>query len=102
MVILRFKDIKQTEKQELQSKLQDLRTELMKSNFQRTTRSVSNPGKVKEIRRTIAKILTSLKLRAIEKQRENQREKNTSQTNGQSKQSGKVVSKQPLGGVKQR
>ena len=60
MAILRYKEIKDISSQELRSKLQDLRKELMKVNFQRTTKAVSNPGRVKEIKRSVARILTAI------------------------------------------
>ncbi|HIH18082.1 MAG TPA: 50S ribosomal protein L29 [Nanoarchaeota archaeon] len=60
MAILKFKTIKDSNPSELKSKLHELRLELMKLNSQRASKSVSNPGKIKEIRRSIAKILTAM------------------------------------------
>ena len=61
MVILRAKDIKNMSKEELEKKIQELNMELMKMNSQRATHTTpANAGKIKEIKRTIAKILTKL------------------------------------------
>jgi len=59
MAILRKKEIANMSIQELQDKLKDLRMELMKVNAQRATRQSS--GKIKEIKKTIARIYTTLK-----------------------------------------
>lgn len=62
MSILKPKEIKVISKEELEKKLKDLRLELMKANSQRATKTnPENPGKIKEIRRTIARINTQLK-----------------------------------------
>lgn len=58
MAILRKKEIANMSVQELQDKLKDLRTELIKANAQRATRQSS--GKTKEIKKTIARIYTKL------------------------------------------
>ncbi len=60
MAILKFKAIKDSNPSELKSKLHELRLELMKLNSQRASKSVSNPGKIREIRKSIARILTSM------------------------------------------
>lgn len=63
MVILRSKELKEVEISELKSKLKDLQLELMKINLQRASKSVSSPGRVKEIRQSVAKILGELNAR---------------------------------------
>lgn len=63
MAILKTKTLKGTGESELKSKLHELRLELMKLNSQRASKSVSNPGKIKEIRRSVAKILTVMNAR---------------------------------------
>ncbi|PIU75998.1 50S ribosomal protein L29 [Candidatus Pacearchaeota archaeon CG06_land_8_20_14_3_00_35_12] len=61
MVILRNKDIKNMSKEELDKKLKELNLELMKMSAQRATHTTpTNPGKIKEIKKTIAKIFTKL------------------------------------------
>lgn len=66
MAILRRKEIANMSVQELQDKLKHLRIELMKVNAQRATRQSS--GKIKEIKRTIAKIYTTLKKKQSKEQ----------------------------------
>ena len=46
-------------KEELESKLKDLKIELMRSNAQRA--SHQNVAKIKEMRRTVARLLTALR-----------------------------------------
>jgi len=58
MAIIKIKAIRDSGSGELKSKLSELKLELMKLNFQRASKSVSNPGKIKEIRKSIARILT--------------------------------------------
>ncbi|MBL7147384.1 MAG: 50S ribosomal protein L29 [Nanoarchaeota archaeon] len=58
---IKIKEIQQMEKAQLESKLKDLKKDLMKINTQKSTGSnPENPGKIKQIKRTIAKILTTL------------------------------------------
>ncbi len=59
MVILKYKDIKKLNSKDLESKFEDLKKELIKSKSQISGGSApENPGKIKEIKRTIARILT--------------------------------------------
>jgi len=58
MVILRYKDIKNMSKEELEKKMNDLNIELMKMESQRATHTTpTNCGRIKEIRKTIAHLL---------------------------------------------
>ncbi len=54
MAIIRMKEIRSLSDKELEEKLKELRTEFIKNNAQRA--SSQNTGKIKEIRRTIARI----------------------------------------------
>jgi len=63
MAILRKREIKNMSAEELQTKLRDLKIELMKAEAKRAMHSP--PGKTKEIKRTIARILTELKTHKI-------------------------------------
>ncbi len=48
-------------KSQLTQKLNDFQRELMRINTQKsTTKNIENPGRVKELKRTIARILTRL------------------------------------------
>lgn len=49
---------------ELAAKLADFRTELMNLRFQRSAGKVENPMRMRQVRRTIARILTILGERA--------------------------------------
>ena len=59
MAILHVKDIRKMKREELNAKLSDLKRELMKVNAQIAQgASPEKPGRIKEIKRTIARILT--------------------------------------------
>jgi len=59
MAILRSKDIANMTLKERQEKIEDLRKELMKLHSQIAMGSLpESPGRVKEIKRTIARLLT--------------------------------------------
>lgn len=59
MPILRAKDIAKMHANEKRAKLLELRKELIKLQSQRATGSqITSPGKIRAIKRTIAKILT--------------------------------------------
>ncbi|MBL7100873.1 MAG: 50S ribosomal protein L29 [Nanoarchaeota archaeon] len=64
MAILTKNDFKQMNEIQLNEKLSDLRKELMKINTQISTGTTpENPGRVREVKKTIARILTALNLR---------------------------------------
>ena len=68
MAILRSKEIWDMEVDEIQEKLVELRTELSKNIAKSAAAGVNeNPGKIRELKRTIARVLTILN----EKQKEN-------------------------------
>ena len=68
MAILRSKEIWDMEVDEIQDKLVELRAELSKNVSQSAAAGViENPGKIRELKRTIARVLTILN----EKQKEN-------------------------------
>ena len=68
MAILRSKEIWDMEVDEIQDKLIELRTELSKNVSKSAAAGVNeNPGKIRELKRTIARVLTILN----EKQKEN-------------------------------
>ena len=69
MAILRSKEIWDMEVDEIQDKLVELRAELSKNVSKSAAAGViENPGKIRELKRTIARVLTILN----EKQKENQ------------------------------
>ena len=59
MPILRLKDIKNMSPQDRTAKLSDLRTELARlKTMVRAGGAVENPARIRELRKTIAKLLT--------------------------------------------
>ena len=65
MAIMRKKEIKEMNEEDLKKKLNEFRLELMKLNAQRKVGGSVNPGRIRELRRTIARILTELNLRKL-------------------------------------
>ncbi|MEW6063195.1 MAG: 50S ribosomal protein L29 [Nanoarchaeota archaeon] len=62
MAIIKKNELKGMSTDLLNSKLEELKKELIKINAKRAVGTVpESPGKIKEIRRTIARILTILK-----------------------------------------
>ena len=65
--MVKKKEIKQLDYQALKSKLEDLKKDLMKINAQRSSKtSIENPGRIKHIKRTIARIKTYMKIKKEE------------------------------------
>jgi len=57
-------DLREKSLQDLVNRERDLSEQLFKLRFQRSTGTVENPGKVKQVRREIARIKTLLKEKA--------------------------------------
>ena len=67
MAIIKKNDFKQMDEESLKKKLNDLKKEMIKINAQISTGTPpENPGRVREIKKTIARILTKLKQKGIE------------------------------------
>ncbi len=66
MAIIRSKALRETGVSELKNRLRELELELMKFSSQRAAKSVSNPGRIKLLRRSIAKLLTAISLKKAE------------------------------------
>lgn len=61
MIKIRAKDIRQMKDADFDAKMKELRKELIKINAQISTRTPpENPGKVKQVKKTIARMLTIL------------------------------------------
>jgi large subunit ribosomal protein L29 len=59
MPIVRMKDIRKWSSEELEKKLDEYRSELLEQRaLQASGGAIENPGRIKEIRKTIARILT--------------------------------------------
>jgi len=57
--MVKKKELKQLNKEALNSKIEELKKDLMKINAQRSSgSSIENPGRIKHIKRTIARIMT--------------------------------------------
>ena len=62
MAILKKTELKQLNKQTAEEKLNELRKELMKANSQVAMGTMpENPGRIREIKRTIAKLIVIIK-----------------------------------------
>ncbi|MBU4501790.1 MAG: 50S ribosomal protein L29 [Nanoarchaeota archaeon] len=67
MAILTKKDFKQMNSAQLGEKLSDLRKELMKINTQISTGTTpENPGRVREVKKTIARLITAINIKQRE------------------------------------
>ena len=65
--MVKKKEIKQLDNEGLKSKLGELKRDLMKINAQRSSKSsIENPGRIKHIKRTIARINTYIKIKKEE------------------------------------
>ncbi|QQG39229.1 MAG: 50S ribosomal protein L29 [Candidatus Woesearchaeota archaeon] len=61
MAIIKKTELKKMDEASIKSKLTDLQRQMIKINSQISTRTIpENPGRVKEIKRTIAKLKTRL------------------------------------------
>ena len=59
MVILHVKELRKMKSEEVDKRLEDLKTELLRTNTQIAQGTVpEKPGRIKEIKKTIARILT--------------------------------------------
>lgn len=67
MAIIKKKELKNLSDEELDKKLADLRLELCKERATAYAGTAKNPGKIREIRRTIARILTIKNERKMKK-----------------------------------
>ncbi len=64
MAIIKKKQLKQMNDSELSTRLSELRLEMAKERGQIAIGGTpSNPGRIKEIKRTIARILTQIKMK---------------------------------------
>jgi large subunit ribosomal protein L29 len=59
MAIIKKNELKDMKKEQIEEKLKELKREMIKINAQRSSKTLpENPGRVKEIKRTIARLLT--------------------------------------------
>lgn len=82
MAILTKNDFKQMNEVQLNEKLLDLRKELMKINTQISTGTTpENPGRVGEVKKTIARIITIINLKKREPKKEKKKEEKIKKEN---------------------
>lgn len=66
MVIIRNKEVKQLGPKDISKKVEELRMELAKENAQIAVGAApKNPGRMSEIRKTIARLLTEARTRGV-------------------------------------
>lgn len=62
MSLIRKNELKQLNKEQIENKINELNKELMKLNAQRCSGTLpENPGKIKQIKKTIARLYTHSK-----------------------------------------
>jgi len=63
---MKAEDIRGLSEYELEQQLRDLRQELFNLRFQRAARQLSNPSRIGQVKRDVARIMTILREREIE------------------------------------
>ena len=58
---MNIKEIREKSSEELKTTLEEFKVELFDLRFQRATGSIDNPMRIRELRKSIARILTVLK-----------------------------------------
>lgn len=62
---IKIQDLRKMGSKELENKLKELKMDLIKMNAQRSTgTALENPGKIKQVKKTISRILTILHSKA--------------------------------------
>ena len=62
---MNIKEIRDKSSDELKKKLEEAKVELFDLRFQRATGSIENPMRIRELKKSIARILTVLKEREV-------------------------------------
>ena len=62
---MKVKDVRELNEQELQEKVKELKNELFNLRFQEATGQLENVMRIKEVRRSIARVKTVLRERAL-------------------------------------
>ncbi|MDD5253596.1 MAG: 50S ribosomal protein L29 [Candidatus Nanoarchaeia archaeon] len=61
MALIKKNELKHMSKDQMEKKIEELKKDLLKINAQRATKTTpENPGKVKQIRKTIAKLISKI------------------------------------------
>lgn len=70
MPIIRIKDIRKWTPEELEKKLEEYRSELLEQRaLQASGGAIENPGRIREVRKTVARILTVINEKKLEKEK---------------------------------
>ena len=64
---MNIKEVREKSSDELKKSLEEMKVELFDLRFARATGSIENPMRIRELRKTIARVLTVLKERESEK-----------------------------------
>ena len=75
MVVTKLKSLRELSSQELEQKEKTLKKDLFDLNYQRKIGAVEKPSRFKQIRKEISQILTILKERDLEDERNAQKRK---------------------------
>lgn len=78
MAIIKRKELKNLSDEDIEKRLADLRLELGKERAAAYVGAAKSPGKIREIKRTIARLLTIKKERKMEKNSNNKPERKSS------------------------
>lgn len=62
-----IKEVRELSPAELQSKLKDSKNELMNLRFQHAVKQLDNPGRIVEVRRSIARLMTVIRENELKK-----------------------------------
>ncbi len=65
MAILKKTEIKEMSTEELINKVKELRMELQRLKLRKELGTLDNPGKIRAVKKTIARILTELRSRGV-------------------------------------
>ncbi len=66
---MKISEIRALSSEERKKKLEELRTELIRLRLQAATGTLDNPGKIRAIRKTIARILTVMREEELERRK---------------------------------
>ncbi|MBI3190554.1 50S ribosomal protein L29 [archaeon] len=67
MAILKMKKVRELQEKDLNEKLREMKMELSKDRGASEVGTVKNPGRIKEIRRTISRMMTEKRSRELKR-----------------------------------
>ncbi|MBI4149396.1 50S ribosomal protein L29 [Candidatus Woesearchaeota archaeon] len=66
---MKRKEVKELAREELPARIEEMRKELIKENVQRAAGSAKNPGKMKQMKKNIARMLTRMSAERVQGER---------------------------------